>query len=183
MPVVMYTGTNSHKLSTGHNTTEGRKDNPDWLPALSFKFETGPNEVPAETWNRLQAESQSCQNLIAMGKLKPLMQSPAVQAQEATPKKPGRPKKIQVEAPKQVAGMDDIDVSKLDAWAARDLIQEVIDMDLLLRMQKQEKERGGETRKMVVEALEKQIEAMTSVESTDGISGSQKDLKANAGKQ
>lgn len=191
MPVIMYEGKNIHTVSVGR----GPKGD---LTPFEYRFLPGPNEVPAGDWKRLQKESPGCANLIGMGRLKPLVQRPPVRKAEQ-PKdaeEPGKPKRVEVDAAEgaadtttlagsqEVESLADADVSKMDAWAARDLIQSVVDKDMLLKFREQEKAREGDDRKMVMEALDVQIKAMDEkVAVTGGEGGGQQDLGANAGRQ
>ncbi len=185
MPIIMYNAENTHTLNVGKG--------PDGdLKSFKYRFVPGPNNVPEEKWERLQAESSGCQNLLSMSKLKPLMQSAEKveetkhpQAIEAgggkkTTDKPGKVSKPTPAGNEAVDDLDDVDVTKMDAWSARDLILGVINIALLRKFHKQETKRKG-IRKMVMTALDEQIKAVETPEKDN--EGGQADLKANDDKQ
>ena len=196
MPVIMYNAENTHTLQSGYLTVEHKEEQKDpktgkmemvvvrteQIKPIKVRFLPGPNEVSEEDWERIK-EERSCKNLIGMGKLTPLMQhKPAPQTAPAT----GKPRRIESDDDNlsgeqvEVDSMDAVDVGVMDAWAAKALIEGVVDKARLLVFRKQEKNRkSGKERTMVRTAIDKQLKALE-LETEDG---GQADLAANADKQ
>ncbi len=209
MPVIMYTKANLCTLQVGQKIIQHKEEREnkrtgemeevvvreETLKAFRFRFLPGPNNVPADKWDRLKEENDACQNMLSMDTLKPLMQRAAPKPAPAK----GKPTRITEDAEdgedneetsvsasgtKELDSMDDADVSKLDGWGAVALVKGVIDKSKLLLFQKQENERlkstGAKPRKSVVKAIEEQLKA---VEGPPDGGGNQADLHANAERQ
>lgn len=148
---------------------------------IEFEFHPGAeNDVPDEDWEHLKKHSIGCRTYINQGKLKPVMvayekvpeatskdghASDEVALEDKFPDRPTKLRKIVVPEegpaePKVVDSMAKVDLSKMTATDAIDLVEKVYGESNLVRFEKQEKGRRGGPRKKVLQALDKQLVIM-----------------------
>lgn len=173
MPLVEYNEPRIH-IVRGNKVKEGNTKR-----QVEFEFHPGAeNNVPDEDWEHLKMHSMGCQELIAQGKLKPVMVrtlkqpesrskdghvSDGVALEDKFPERKGALKKVEVEEPSEpqlVDNMKDVDISKMTWMDATGLIGKVYGEESLNQFQIQEKNRRGGPRKKVMTALEKQVGIM-----------------------